>query len=201
VIGIGTALAPTVSTAATVTVATFTSCAISAGCGTSPYGTVTLNTVTGVYTVTLASDLNFFQAGTPPLLAINTTAGGTVTPTGTGSANTGSTLTSFGPTPPGNPPAPLGTFDNSIATSAHNTLLGQTLTFTITGALLANSVGDVFAADVIVGGVNGATGWIDATLSPSPVPIPPAALLFGSALVGLGVLGRSRRKNKGLVQA
>jgi len=28
----------------------------------------------------------------------------------------------------------------------------------------------------------------------SPVPLPPAALLFGTALVGLGILGRRRRK-------
>jgi hypothetical protein len=31
------------------------------------------------------------------------------------------------------------------------------------------------------------------------VPIPPAALLFGTALVGMGVLGRKRRKSKGVV--
>ena len=30
---------------------------------------------------------------------------------------------------------------------------------------------------------------------PSPVPLPPAALLFGTALAGLGILGRRRRSN------
>ena len=38
------------------------------------------------------------------------------------------------------------------------------------------------------------------TGSVSPVPLPPAALLFGTALVGLGILGRRRRKD-GLASA
>jgi hypothetical protein len=38
------------------------------------------------------------------------------------------------------------------------------------------------------------TGIEGAVLSPSPVPLPPAVLLFGSALVGMGLLGRRRKK-------
>jgi hypothetical protein len=35
--------------------------------------------------------------------------------------------------------------------------------------------------------------------TPSGVPLPPAALLFGTALVGMGILGR-RRRNNGVAQ-
>jgi hypothetical protein len=86
---------------------------------------------------------------------------------------------------------------------------GGTLTFDVNLtlanflALLATSNGSPFFADVInsvPGNPNfGNTGIIDFTLQTSAVPLPPAALLFGTALVGLGILGR-RRKN-GLAQA
>ena len=82
---------------------------------------------------------------------------------------------------------------------------GSTLSFLISGAgltlasFLAGTDGAIFAADVInhnrtvvIGGVSqNPTGIIDFTLA--PVPLPPAALLFGSALVGLGFLSRRRR--------
>ena len=44
--------------------------------------------------------------------------------------------------------------------------------------------------------VNSLNGFsnINAFSNPSAVPLPPAAFLFGSALVGLGVLGRRRKK-------
>jgi hypothetical protein len=80
---------------------------------------------------------------------------------------------------------------------------GGTLTFDVNVSLatfladLATSGGSTFFADVINNNrAGGPTGIIDFTLQ--AVPLPPAALLFGSALVGLGVLGR-RRKN-GLAQ-
>ena len=78
--------------------------------------------------------------------------------------------------------------------------LGSTLSFTITAAGLtiasfqANALGQFFAADII-SGTTGLTGGIDASITTSQVPLPPAALLFGTALVGMGILGRRRRKD------
>jgi len=85
---------------------------------------------------------------------------------------------------------------------------GSTLSFLISGAgltltsfLAATSTDHaIFAADVInhnrtviIDGVSqNPTGIIDFTLG-SAVPLPPAALLFGSALLGLGLLSRRRR--------
>jgi hypothetical protein len=84
---------------------------------------------------------------------------------------------------------------------------GSALSFLISGtgltltSFLAGTGGAIFAADVInhnrtvtVDGVTGPpTGIIDFSIS--QVPLPPAALLFGTALVGMGVLGRRRKKD------
>jgi hypothetical protein len=85
---------------------------------------------------------------------------------------------------------------------------GNFLTFVIsaTGLLVAdlikNAGGILFVADISTGctttGVlscsNGTTGMVWSTGDPPPpVPLPPALLLFGSALFGLTILGRRRR--------
>ena len=51
----------------------------------------------------------------------------------------------------------------------------------------------IFFADVR--NAQGQTGVVDFGPISSQTPLPPAALLFGSALVGLGILGRRRRKD------
>ena len=69
---------------------------------------------------------------------------------------------------------------------------GLTLASLVSNQLAGGDPG-VFFLDVINNNrMGGPTGLINFTLA--PVPLPPAALLFGTALVGLGVLGRRRRK-------
>ena len=68
-------------------------------------------------------------------------------------------------------------------------LAGLTATTFVNALRLAtgdNTTNSVFAADVL--SPNGRTGIIDFTLS--AVPLPPAMLLFGMALLGMGILRR-----------
>jgi hypothetical protein len=87
-------------------------------------------------------------------------------------------------------------FDNGGAGNTD----GSLLTFVLSAAGLSSSsfVGMSFAADVF-SGLTGLTGIIDFGASTPPVPLPPAALLFGTALLGMGIL--RRRRKKGVAQA
>jgi hypothetical protein len=76
------------------------------------------------------------------------------------------------------------------------------LTFVVTNATLAqletkNANGNLFVADILCGATQtqcgGLTGPVDVT-GPSAVPLPGALPLFVTGLVGLGVLGRRKRK-------
>ena len=83
--------------------------------------------------------------------------------------------------------------DSSIAgNSAHNPFIDQNADFLL-------SVAGITASTVITNfqWSFGTTAGNVASANPitSPVPLPPAALLFGTALAGFGILGRRRRSN------
>ena len=97
-------------------------------------------------------------------------------------------------------------FTNGIAigcnSTGSSTACSTPLSFTINtvASLVGDSTaGSTFWADVISS--NGNTGLIDFTLRTSQVPLPPAAVLFGTALVGMGILGRRRSRKHKLAQA
>jgi len=73
---------------------------------------------------------------------------------------------------------------------------GNFIDFTVSNAALtlAALTGTTYFVDVFSGGT-GNTGIINFTSAANPIPIPPAAFLFGTALVGMGILGRRRRKS------
>jgi hypothetical protein len=79
----------------------------------------------------------------------------------------------------------------------------NSLSFTVTNATIAgletaNAAGNIFVADILCGatvtGCAGQTGPVDASTPTPPVPIPGTAWLFGTGLVGLGLLGRRKLK-------
>jgi hypothetical protein len=147
----------------------------------------------------------FFQAGTPPSVAWNTNPAASATAASLTAMNgtpSGSTWANSGSATVGAP----GTFNGSAGYTPNNNDVFQTdIKLTLAGAtlasLLANASGFIFAADLCNGSTttasctSGKTGFAGAVGGTSQVPLPPAALLFGSALVGLTVLGRKRRKN------
>ena len=139
---------------------------------------------------------------TPPSLVIgNGTGTWSGVPNGTGTGVGMDGAGNFG-----------GGLNNSL--SGGNNLLGNDIKFTITGAAtlaLLNAVNggghdlaNFFAADICVLAAGSTTSCAATGVvfdgPPIATPLPPAALLFGSALVGLGVLGR-RRRSKPLSQA
>ena len=191
-LGIGMAAAPAVSRADTF-VLTTAGCAV---CSVNPVGQIVTNTVAGTTTVTatLFGTYFFFQAGNPPEIAFNLS--------GSPSVNYVTLPGTFSDSGAQGPLGATGNFNESIGTTAHNVTLGQTLAFSFTGltSFVANAAGFVFAVDLCTNGTNGscsqgATGFAGAVPGTVATPIPPAALLFGSALLGLGILGRRRRKN------
>ena len=175
------------------------------GCGTAPFGTVDVTQVganvhivvdlangppnTVSWAQTGAADFQLFKFNATGVVVgdisvVQTFAGQTL------QANTG-TFNGDG----------TGPFSFGIScTTCGNGALGisSNLDFTIAMAtiaeLTAGNPTNIFVADIF-SGQTGNTGPVDVSGTPSQVPLPPAALLFGTALAGLSLLGRRRRKN------
>ena len=175
------------------------------GCGTAPFGTVDVTQVganvhivvdlangppnTTSWAQTGAADFQLFKFNGTGIVVgnisvVQTFAGNTL------QANTG-TFNGDG----------TGPFSFGIScTTCGNGALGisSNLDFTIAMAtiaeLTAGNPTNIFVADIF-SGQTGNTGPVDVSGTPSQVPLPPAALLFGTALAGLSLLGRRRRKN------
>ena len=174
------------------------------GCGTAPFGTVDVTQVganvnfvvdlangppnTVGWAKTGAADFQEFKFNATgvalgDISVTQTFAGQTLAPQ-TGAFNgdgTGNFIFGIACTSCGN--GNLGITSNIIFSIANATIAD------VTGA---NNLGNIFVADVF-SGQTGNTGPVDVSGTPSQIPLPPAALLFGTALVGMAVLGRRRR--------
>lgn len=163
------------------------------GCGTAPFGTVSLhqvNATTVQVTETLATSVVFVKIGSGNALEFNITNSPTVTISGitTGFTYTGSSSASG-----------LGNFGYAIACSgcgpgASSPLPGP-LVFQVSVAsgslsitnFIANSGGFVFASDIK--GTSGNTGEV-ATRAPEPASM----TLLGVGLFGIGLIRRRRQR-------
>src|SRR5262249_28060531 len=200
---------------------TFGSCGFT--CSPTSNGTVSVQegTVGGVaaleFTVTLASGDGFINTGQQAAFTFNLTgmsnpityqtvtgSGGTYT-LNSGTAGT-VRMDGYGNFQYGVSFSGTGGSTNGGTTLVFD-IIGSGLTIGMVSGLSTNPPGSVsaqFSADIIQGCTGqtctGGTGVIG-TGSVSPTPLPTALLLFGTGLVGMGVLGRRRRKNGQAVAA
>ena len=176
------------------------------GCGTAPFGTVTLlqNGTTVDVTVHLNTGNSFVMTGAADFqdFKFNMTAGhvlGDITVgahvpvlaaaagafNGDGTGNFG-----FGINCPSCANGGAGAFTTDIVFHVANA--------TLAALEQPNNLGNVFVADIL--GANGNTGPVDATLDNCTgclprVPEPASLLLLGSGLAGLGLWGRKRLRD------
>ena len=196
---------------------TLTSCHISgSSCegGSIPapgFGSVTLTQAgTSVdFTVSLINGNRFVEtgAGGGELFLFNDSiAGSTITTIATSPTTPAGGLSGFTNLPPVHADG-TGDFTASVECTVASDCNGGSantmtlLTFVVTNATLAqletaNANGNFFVADILCGAAQtqcgGLTGPVD--VSPSVVPLPGALPLFVTGLVGLGLLGRRKRK-------
>jgi hypothetical protein len=177
------------------------------GCGTPPFGTVTVTqnganvdisvslTDSNQFVLTGSADNQFFKFnGTGVTLSditVDQTVAGINLVAATGAFNgDGTGNFTFGIT------CTEATGGATCGQGAANALpIGTTLTFHVANATIAdltqsNNLGNIFVADIL-SGTTGNTGPVDVT---APIPLPPAALLFGTALVGMTFLRRRKEK-------
>ena len=196
---------------------TFTSCHLSGGCGTATnFGTVTL-TQSGTsvnFDVVLTSGNKFVEtgAGGGELFLFNDSLSGSTITNITATLN-GATviipggLSGFTNISPAVMADGTGTFTGSVectdpaACNGGSTPNINDLHFSVTNATIAalttaNSLGNIFVADILCGqtGCGGLTGPVDVNTSTSVIPLPGALPLFATGLAGLIVLGRRRMK-------
>jgi hypothetical protein len=175
----------------------FTSDHCSGGCGTPPFGTVTLiqNGTTVDVTVHLNAGYSYVKSGSADFqnFKFNGTgvALGDITvdahvpalAAATGAFNgDGTGNFTFGITCPTCGNGGSGDFTADIIFHVANAVIAD--------LTVPNNLGNLFVADVLA--PNGNTGPVD--VNTGVIPLPPAALLFGSGLLGIALLGRRRKK-------
>jgi hypothetical protein len=170
--------------------------------GTGSFGSVTVSALG-------ANDANILVNVSPNFLLDTGSHFATTFSLAGGSVDTTSFSSSHFSLVPGSGPfsnSPFGTFTSAIQADCTQgncgPTLGSSFSFNVlnfaglnpaTG--LFNGLAILFAVDISRAGCSGdgCTGVVGAP-QVSQVPLPAAAVLFGSALVGLGVLGRRRKK-------
>ena len=194
-----------------------TSCHLSGGCGTATqFGTVTLTQATATtvnFDVVLNSGNRFVEtgAGGDSLFLFNDSIAGS-TITGITATLNGANVSITGGLTGLTNQSPImadgtGTFTAQVfCTDGSQCNGGSTpnindLHFTVTNATIAllttaNSLGNIFVADILCGqtGCTGLTGPVDVTGGTAVIPIPGALPLFATGLAGLVMLGRRRMK-------
>jgi hypothetical protein len=213
VLGLGIGLLSTTTVASNADTFSLTSCHISTGCPAAGtvFGTVTLTQVgTSVdFAVTLLNGNRFVEtgAGGGELFLLNDSiAGSTITTIASSPTTPAGGLSGFTNLSPVMADG-TGTWTGSVECTVASDCNGgsaptmTSLTFVVTNATLAqletlNGAGNMFVADILCGptvtGCAGQTGPVDS--SPSVVPLPGALPLFVTGIVGLGLLGRRKRK-------
>jgi hypothetical protein len=186
------ALTPAVK-GATIFTLTENGCSGTGGCGTGPFGTISLTQTTAslvTVTLTLAGGENFSGTGAGDALEFNVT----------GPITIGNITSGFAVGPAPDTASTFGTFLESVTCTACQGGSGPTgpLSFTVTSGggvtiadFIANSGGFFFASDILG---NGNTGNVAAKGTTSTVPEPISSALVGGGLLSLFLLRRRATK-------